>query len=130
MNKKKMALSILILLIIMLITDCLRSSGIRYETIVRQPKPSNHPIEIVDSKNIDRTYKIIGVVQAEKGIHSLEIIIERLKIEARKMGGDALIDLHKELSSRGGAVIPAGGRLFFAQNQREIWTAKVIVWEQ
>jgi len=130
MNKKKMGLSILIFLIIMLITDCIPSSGIRYETIVRQPKPSNYPIEIVDLTNANRPYKVIGVVQAEKKIYGLKATIKQLKIQARKMGGDALLDLHKEVSSDGGMMIPAGGLLLFAKGEKEVWTAKVIVWEQ
>jgi len=117
------------LLILVIISGCVRTRSIRYETIVRPPKPLDYPIEILDRANINRPYKVIGVVQANAGkFHSVEDTIEHLKAEARKMGGDALIDLQHG-PSKGGVIAPAGNMYYYG-NVREIWSAKVIVWEQ
>jgi len=125
---KKICQRFLSLLIIVLMSGCVSTRSIRYETIVRQPKPSNYPIEILDPANINRPYKVIGIVQANAGkLHSTKDTIEHLKAEARKMGGDALIDLQQG-SSKGGVVAPAGNMYIYG-NVREIWSAKVIVWE-
>lgn len=116
-------------MIIVLISGCVSTRSIRYETIVRPPKPSDYPIEILDLSNINRPYKVIGIVQANAGkLHSTDDTIEHLKAEARKMGGDALIDLQQG-TSKGGVIVPAGDMYVYG-NVREIWSAKVIVWEQ
>ena len=119
----------LFLIIILVFTGCVNTRVIRYETIVRQPKPKNYPIEIIDPANIKRPYKVIGIVQANAGkLHSVEDTIKHLKNAARKMGGDALIDLQQS-PAKGGVVAPAGN-LYVYGNVREIWSAKVIVWEK
>jgi hypothetical protein len=125
----KISQKFLTLLIIVLILGCVSTRSIRYETIVRPPKPSDYPIEILDLSNINRPYKVIGIVQANAGkLHSTDDTIEHLKAEARKMGGDALIDLQQG-TSKGGVIVPAGDMYVYG-NVREIWSAKVIVWEQ
>ena len=125
----KISQKFLTLLIIVLISGCVSTRSIRYETIVRPPKPSDYPIEILDLSNINRPYKVIGIVQANAGkLHSTDDTIEHLKAEARKMGGDALIDLQQG-TSKGGVIVPAGDMYVYG-NVREIWSAKVIVWEQ
>jgi len=117
------------LLIIFLISGCISTRSIRYETIVRPPKPPDYTIEIIDIANINRPYKVIGVVQANAGkLHSTADTIDYLKAEARKMGGDALIDL-QQVPSKGGVIAPAGNMYFYG-NVSEIWSAKVIVWDQ
>ena len=119
----------LALLIIVLISGCVSTRSIRYESIVRQPKSPNYPIEILDPPNINHPYKVIGIVQANAGkLHGTEDTIEHLKAEARKMGGDVLIDLQQG-PSRGGVVALAGDMYVYG-NVREIWSAKVIIWEQ
>lgn len=96
------------LMIIALILGCVNAKAIRYETTERLSKPEDYPIEILDSSNITRPYKVIGVVLAEPGAVSIEAIIEGLKAEARKMGGDALIDLKQEFLPSGGMAMPIG----------------------
>ncbi len=126
---KKLTQFFLVLLIVTLISGCVSTRSIRYETIVRSPKPSDYSIEILDSPNINRPYKVIGVVQANAGkLHSTDDTIEHLKAETRKMGGDALIDLQQGPSKSG--VIAPTGNIYVYGNVREIWSAKVIVWEQ
>jgi hypothetical protein len=124
-----------ILLTVIFIFGCVTTKSIRYETIIRPPKPSDYPIEILDRENIKHPYKVIGIVQAEaRRSHNIDDVIEHLKNEARKMGGDALIDLQhgvlKEdaISSYYGN--PHYGSVYTYEFYRQIWSAKVIVWEQ
>lgn len=83
-------------------------------------KPPDHPIEILDSKDIYRPYKTIGRVEEEQGgFSSKEEVIEKLKSKARNMGGDALINLKQRPVS------------FYARGSAfsQFWSAEVIVWE-
>jgi len=126
---QKVSLYFLVLLIVVLMSGCVNTRSIKYETIVRTPKSLNYPIEIIAPANLNRSYKVIGVIQANAGkLHSTKDTIEHLKAEARKMGGDALIDLQQR-ASKGGVIAPAGDMYVYG-NVREIWSAKVIVWEQ
>ena len=121
------------------VTSCLLALGlvacgntrtIRYETEARTPKRTDFPIEILDSVNLTRPYKVIGVVQANAGkLHDPNDTIEALKAEARKLGGEALLDLQQG-AARGGVIRPVGGGAYAYGNVREIWSAKVIVWTQ
>lgn len=115
--------------LLIIILGCVNAKAIRYETMERLSKPEDYPIEILDSSNITRPYKVIGVVQAEPGAVSIKTIIEHMKAEARKMGGDALLDLQKTFVPSGGAILPIGTMYVYGQGSRDIWSAKVIVWE-
>lgn len=80
----------------------------------------------MDARDIKRPSKIIGLVQVRvRGGHDIKDTTEYLKVEARKMGGDALIELSSQIIEQGRPV-PGGGT---AYDEWEIWTAKVIVWE-
>lgn len=115
-------------LFIILFLSCVNTRIIPYETNPRTTKPKNFPIPIFESSNIKKPYKIIGAVEANAGkLHSVSDTVEHLKNAARKMGGDALLDLQKGPSS-GGVIAPAG-KLYYYGNVREIWSAKVIVFE-
>jgi hypothetical protein len=84
---RKICQRFLVLLIIVLMPGCVSTRSIRYETIVRQLKPSNYTIEILDPANINHPYKVIGIVQANAGkLQSAENTIEHLKAEAKKDG--------------------------------------------
>ncbi len=84
-------------------------------------------MDIVESSNINRPYKIIGVVEANAGkLHSVKDTLEHLRASARKMGGDALMDLQKSpVKSE-----PTGPlRSYrFDDSVREVWSARVIIW--
>jgi len=123
-NKLK---AFIVLLSLIALIDCVRTRGIRYETLYREPKPANFPIEIYESSDITRPYKVIGIIQANAGkLHSTKDTIRKLKAEARKMGGDALIDLSFGASK--GRMITKTQTGYVSGSAREIWTAKVIVW--
>ena len=116
------------LLIVLLAWGCVKRQSIRYETIVRPPKPEDYAMEIVDSGNITVSYRVIGLVQVDAGKnYNVEKAIEILRDEARKMGGDALLDLEQGPST-GGVFVPIGDTYIYSQ-ARQIWKAKVIVWE-
>jgi hypothetical protein len=111
-----------------LFCGCVYSRSIKYETTSRAAKAPDHPMEIVDSVAATRPYKVIGQVQANAGkLHSVDDTLERLKAEARKMGGDALLDLQQDPAKRGG-IAPIGAGFSVDDNLREIWSAKVIIW--
>jgi hypothetical protein len=110
---------------LLFISACVHAKAIRYETTERPSKPDNFSIEIFEAKHIERPYKVIGLVEAESG-GSIEKIINRLKAEARKMGGDALIELHQQPI---GAGIPSQGGTMYYGHVKDLWSAKVIVWE-
>jgi len=124
----KICKTLLIIIVFAFISGCARVQSVRYETIQRPSKPVAYPIEIFDAKDIKRPYKVIGLVRVEvRKRHDIEDTIEHLKIEARKMGGDALVDLKQQPI---GAGIPYQGGTVYSGHVRDLWTAKVIVWEQ
>ena len=111
----------------LLLAACVNTRGIPYETISRPPKPDSYQVDILDAVNISRPYKVIGIVEANAGKNnSVPDTIEHLKQEARKMGGEAIIELQR--SAGAGMMVPAGNTYVYG-NVREIWTAKVIVWQ-
>ena len=75
------------------------TQAFRYDEIERAPKPKDHPVPVVaDTTRLTRPFLIIGMVQSESG--SVEGIGDRelkegLRREARKLGGDALINLER-----------------------------------
>jgi hypothetical protein len=108
-------------------TSCVKTRCIRYEEIVRQPKPADFPIEIFESANTARPYKVIGVVIANAGkLHSERDTINHLRKEARKMGGDALMDL--SMGPTSGTYTYYAKYYSASTHIRENWAAKVIVW--
>jgi hypothetical protein len=125
-QEERMIRRLKVLIIIILLSSCVRTRVIVYETTPRTPKPSDYPIEILDIANIDKPYKVIGVVKATpKGRRSPEAILEKLRTKAREMGGDALIDL--TIGEGDKVIIPTGN--LFVVKRGETWTAKVIVWQ-
>lgn len=109
------------------------SRGYRYDDVRRTPRASDHPIPIIaDPAGLDRPYVIIGMVQADPG--SMAGIADRelqegLRQEARKMGGDALINLQRKSDLRG----HPSGRAMHPNADREsirfIWVAEVISYD-
>jgi hypothetical protein len=108
---------------------CVNMRAIPYETVSREPKPKDYSMEIVESGNSKRPFKVIGMVQANAGrLHRVSDTLERLRVEARKMGGDALMDLQQGPAQTGAATSGPFASYRLDDNVREIWTAKVIVW--
>ena len=90
-------------------------------------RPDNYPVEIVEEKNTNRAYKVIGTISApvERDQNAFKAI-ERLKMMARNMGGDALLDLHEE-SVSGSAELFTGSVRY--RSRSVFLSAKVIVWQ-
>jgi hypothetical protein len=89
-------------------------------------------VELVERSAIARPYRAIGVVQAtapRRGRRPTdEQMLEALKKETRRLGGDAITDLVKNPASKPewwGPVPFATGRLHEVR-----WAALVIVWQE
>lgn len=118
-----------LLIAAVVISGCVTVRSIPYDTTARQPKPNDFPIPILESNSTNRPYIVIGVVQANAGkLHDPRDTLEQLRQAAREMGGDALMDLQQ--GSSGSTVVEPMGNGFVAANPREIWSAKVIVWNE
>ena len=123
MNPSQIILNLTIGLIL---TACLKVNGTSSYCVEYTPKAENYPIEIFEEKDINRAYKVIGVVNAAVDINQIAMkAIDILKIKARKMGGDALIGLRKE-SVSGSVELAIGGIRY--RSRKLFWSAKVIVW--
>jgi len=126
MNRKIVILTVSI--IIAMIFGCVSVKSIPYETTARQAKPADYPIEIYEWKDLNRPFRVIGIVQANAGKkHSVSDTLEKLRIQARKMGGDALVNLTNQ--PIGAGVPTSSGGIVYSGHVRELWRAKVIIWE-
>ncbi len=116
-----------VVMVLVILIGCVSVKNVPFESMARTPKPDDFPIEIVDSRNISKAYKVIGLVQANAGKkHSVGDILEKLRSGARQMGADALIDLSNQPIGGG---VPSQGGTIYSGHMRDLWTAKAIVWE-
>lgn len=99
---------------------------IAYETTLREAKPNDHAIEILDAENIEKEYKVIGEISIlGDPFSSSQEMKEKLFEEARKMGGDAIIDFESDfVSSSSHSKLNDGHK----KTTTIIWKAKIIVW--
>ena len=98
-------------------------SGSRSTERMDSYNPPTHPLPVFDSQTIDRPYKIIGIISVKSGSFKREqSALYKLKFEAVRMGGQALLDF------RQGGVDVQG-----VQNEKDrtspfhLYSAKVIV---
>jgi hypothetical protein len=120
--------NIIVLSIIALyIAGCVNVKSIPYETTARAPKSDIFPIELYESKDVQKPYKVIGIVQADAGkLHSVSDVLEKLRSAARMMGADALIDLSNQPIGGG---VPSNRGTIYSGYVRDLWSAKAIIWE-
>jgi len=81
-------------------------------------------IDVIDISDTSRRYIVIGLAEAETT--TLHEAVDRLRQEASKIGGDAILDI---LPAPGGSSVlgvPLLGDLSFRSGR--IWTARVIRW--
>lgn len=109
-----------------------RTQAFRYDQVKRAAKPDDYPIPILaDTTRIGRPYVVIGMVQAEgggvEGIGDRELR-EGLRKEARRLGGDALINLQLKPSiyATTGHGADARDRARPPDRVRYRWVAEVI----
>ncbi len=114
--------------VLVVFSGCVSVRSVPFETQARPPKPDDFRIEILESKDITKPYKVIGLVQVNAGKnHSVEDTVEKLRAAARQMGADALVDLSNQPI---GAGVPASsGGTIYSGHVRDLWSAKAIVWE-
>lgn len=118
---------LLTLLAITLLFGCATTRNVLYDKTERPAKPDDYKIETFAVAGIHRPYKVIGTVIASTGpFHHVLDAMEHLEDQARRMGGDALIDLIQGLPKE--LEMPTGGWFIFGSSG-EIWSAKVIIWE-
>lgn len=119
---KSRALTVALLPIALSLAACtsVMFVGINDELVSRAPRGPEHAINVVEPGIPERPHKVIGSVRARFKLSpstmktwSRDKIIERLKDEARDLGGDALVGLE----------VTAEGKI-----QR--WAATVIVWTE
>ena len=114
-----------------ILSSCVDITVLRYETMIRLPKSVDFPIPILDKATINRPYKVIGLIKIDAGTRQFTAeIIEQIKSEARKLGGDALIDLEQQPLESSFPIDQPSSSLFYTGHLRDLWTAKVIVWEK
>lgn len=115
----------LLLIALLILTGCVSQGAniLRYDQTTRQAKPTDYSIEILDRENIDREYKVIAQVSdAITNVYESEqLIMNNLLNAARKLGGDALIDLETETIDTSYDWIPS---------KETIYKAKVIVFTE
>jgi hypothetical protein len=115
------------------LSSCADITVLRYESTARPPKSLDTPITILDKATITRPYKVIGLIKIDASTQHFSVeIIEQIKMEARKLGGDAVIDLQQQPleSSLPIGSFPTGqADLTYSGHLRDLWSAKVIVWQ-
>jgi len=107
----------------------------RSEFEARDPRPSQYHVAILKDEVPERPHKVIGTVRAKVKLSPFrsnvwpdDRIVKRLITEARRLGGDALINLTTTPVQGGGVYfvpVPGGS---VGQVNTAIWIASVIVW--
>jgi hypothetical protein len=114
--KKLKILPFFLLIVSVILTGCTSTETIKYDKVARPPKPEDYPMEVYTESGVPKEYKVIGEVRVDipSMAYSKDKMVIKLKSEARKIGADAMINIHKAENTSGGA--------------RELWSAKAIVW--
>ncbi len=119
--------SLKIVLLVVLLSGCTRMpisvSKMIYLSPIPPSKTETFSMQIIDRNQIGRPYKIIGLIQAQGYGQSKDEIVEQLKREARKLGGDAMIDLQQGYENT--EVLDPKQKFIM----KRPFSAKVIVWE-
>lgn len=96
MNTRKTSaviiLTLCVLLAIMILGGCATAKFIKTGPAY-EAKPDDCDIEVFSSKNPDREYEELGILEGEGsfGGDSMELILPKMKREACRAGGDAII---------------------------------------
>jgi len=106
-----------------------RSDSVRFRLppeLTSAPHEANTPfgIEVIDVSDTSRPYFVIGLAEAETA--TLHEAVDRLRQEASKIGGDAILDIVPTPGGNATMGVPLLGDLSFRSGR--IWTARVIRW--
>jgi hypothetical protein len=121
------------IVVFLCISSCTKPDVLQYRPGEYPPKSAGSPIEVLDVDNLDRAHEFIGIVNMSSlggDAEDTQKALEKMKEEARKMGGDALaiIDAGDEFDGFFGA----GARNIQALDARNTFKirAKVLVWKE
>jgi len=99
-----------------------------YDLEIRPGRPDNC-VEVLEVRDINQPYKVIGQVEVSAGkLYDVKDIVQRLKKAAGQMGGDAISDLQCNSGATGVPITPDGETHF-----GYFWnscSAKVLVWQK
>ena len=104
--------------------SCTYSDRVAYENSTR-PATNPESIEVYDSRNLDRPYKVIGIVGSES--LRMQPALELMREEAAQLGADALLDF----GPNGGQSEVTGfqNRIAGGSSRNTGFSAKAIVWQ-
>ena len=108
-----------------MVSGCLSTKVTSYEDEVRASRPKDALVPIVDLRNIDRPYQVIGYIEIKSSdVYTTEMIINRLRKKARKLCGEALSDVIQE------PIEEKFPQFFDWLNfYGNSWSAEVLIWE-
>lgn len=107
-----------------IITSCSYSDRVSYERSNR-PATSPESIEVYDSGNLSRPYKVIGIVGSES--LSMQSALDLMREEAAQLGADALLDFGPNGGQSGVTMLQ--NRIPGGSSRNTGFSAKAIVWE-
>jgi hypothetical protein len=81
-------------------------------------------IDVIDVSDTTRRYIVIGLAEAETA--TLHEAVDRLRQEASRIGGDAILDILPTPGGNATMGVPILGDLSFRAGR--VWTARVIRW--
>jgi hypothetical protein len=91
---------------------------------VRHEPATPFGIEVLDVSAVTRPYIVMGLAEAETT--TLHEAVDRLRREASKIGGDAILDILPCPGGNTTMALPIFGDMSFRSGR--IWTARVIRW--
>ena len=87
----------------------LKAGTVNFETGSRPPRTIGYPIDVFEKDQVKVHYKVIGVVRSYS--------LDRMRVSARRLGGDALIDFRE-------VIVPQEDKM------TTTFEAKIIVFEE
>ena len=106
-----------------------RSDSVRFKLPPEVSSVAHNPvtpydIDVIDISDTSRPFIVIGLAEAETA--TLHEAVDRLRQEASKIGGDAILDIVPTPGGNTTMGVPLLGDLSFRSGR--IWTSRVIRW--
>lgn len=122
---KKLTYLSTLALLASLITSCSYSDRVSYERSNR-PETSPESIEVYDSRNLNRPYKVIGIVGSES--LRMQPALDLMREEAAQLGADALLDFGPNGGQSGVTMLQNG--IGGGSSRNTGFSAQAIVWQE